>query len=168
VVDNGTGPVVLEEIFNYADHKQEISIYCDNETERLNARDWLLSLRGKYGSFWLPSFNRDLILLQNITTVSTSILVSSIDYNLYYTVKDVAFFMKNGQVFFYRITGGTDLNNGTEQLALEAAAGRNINIADVDRISFMSCVRLDTDSVVIEHIGDNQAFIKAPVTEVPE
>ena len=168
IIDNGTGPVVLEDIFNYADHKQEVSIYCENEAERIGIRNWMMSLRGKYGSFWLPSFNIDMVLVANAVISNTFFVVKSIGYSGYYTIKDIAVFLKNGNVYFYRATGATDLENGTEQINLSTTVGININITDVERISFMECVRLDTDVISIEHIGNEQAFIKAPVIEVPE
>lgn len=166
--DNGSGVVDIDVSSNKLDFHQVLTISTRNRTERWKARQWLHRLRGKQKTFWLVSWNRDLEVVIDFTSTATGLTVKSINYALLYGVKDIMIQFKDGTRVFKRILSGTANPDGTENINFDSPVGVTSTAENVDFISFMSHVRLDTDAVEISHTYDGQTEINIPVVEIPE
>lgn len=166
--DNGQGPIEVEASKNWSTFQQTISFAKKSPEDIWKLRQWLHARRGRQKSFWLPSWNKDLVILDNVAADSTSLVVSAIGYPLYYTTKDIMIVLKNGNRIFARIIAGQDASEGEELLVLSAVIGTAFNASDVNFVSFLSHVRLDTDEVSFTH--DYKGLVKTSinVTETPE
>ena len=58
--------------------------------------------------------------------------------------------------------------DGNETIYLQAAFGVDIPLATIDRISFISHVRLDSDRVELRYREAGAVSVSIPITEVPE
>ena len=166
--DNGSGPVAVEINNNWISSSKTISFDVDTREQRWSARQFLHSLRGRQKTFWLPSGNRDLIPLSDLGSASTSITCLPIGYSLYYAVTDIMILDVDGSRYYNRILSSTTDGSGNEVLALQNAVGADLLVSDIDSISFMSHVRLDSDKVDIRHEYGGRVTFSVPVKETPE
>lgn len=168
VFDNGSGPVDVDVNNNWVRSSKIIAFDTLDRSERWSTRKWLHSLRGRQKSFWLPSWTEDLTPVVDLTTAIPSIVVRYLGYHLFYTVKDVVIMLRNGTYVYARITGGSVNPDGSETLALSAPLPQNIAMADIDRVCFMSHVRLDTDKINLRHSYAGRMSTTISVVETPE
>lgn len=168
VFDNGSGPIVTDPERGYLERTETVTFDPLTRPDVWATRRWLHSRRGKQKSFWLPSWNTDLVLANNVNSADTIISVRPIGYPLYYGVTDIMVQLTSGARIFKRVLNGSDDVSGNEILALETAFGTSITVAEVAFISFIRHVRLDTDSLELSHTYGGHVSISAPVIEVPE
>lgn len=166
--DNGSGPIVVDIKNNWVNSAKAITFDVLTRAERWAARQWIHSRRGRQKGFWLPTWNPDLILLEDVGPMAAALTVRPIGYPLYYGVKDIMVQLKNGTRIFARVLSGAVDPNENEVLALEAAVGTGFTVAEVDFICFMSHVRFNSDRVEIRHDYAGRAVTTIPVVETPE
>ena len=166
--DNGSGPIVVDIKNNWVNSTKAITFDVLTRAERWVARKWIHSRRGRQKGFWLPTWNPDLILLNDVPKSGASLTVRPIGYPLYYGVKDIMVQLKNRSRIFARVLSGAVDPNENEVLALEAAVGTGFTVAEVDFICFMSHVRFNSDRVEIRHDYAGRAVTTIPVVETPE
>lgn len=166
--DNESGPVEVDIQGNWVEHHQVLTISTRSRAERWKARKWLHRLRGKQRPFWIPSWNRDLEVTVDFSSASSGLVVKAIGYPILYGVKDIMIQLKNGTRVFRRVLSGMSNNDGTETLSLDATVGVTATVNDIDMVCFMSHVRLDADSVEINHEYNGQISVSVAVVEIPE
>lgn len=166
--DNGSGPIQIDIASNWVRFMQTISFIKNNKADVWKLRKWIHARRGKQRAFWLPSWNRDLVILQNVASTAISIIVSPIGYPLYYTVKDIMIQLLNGTRIFARVTSGSTYKDGNEALSLSAQIGTAFATTDIDFVCFMSHVRFDTDLVTFNHRDVGQVSTSIALAETPE
>lgn len=167
VIDNTAGTVVVDTKTNYPLHKQKISWHTTDKADLWRVKQWIYSRRGKQKTFWLPSWSRDLEMLEVMAAQSAAFTVKPIGYPLYYGIKDVMLITKAGEVFYRRVLGGSVNDDGNEVLSIDRALGTTVYPADVEIFCFMSLVRFDADRVKISHTQAGNAKISITVVEVP-
>lgn len=168
VFDNGSGPVTIDQERAYPDRTEVLSMDPQNRAEVWRMRKWLHARRGKQRTFWLPGWNRDLVLLENVGSAATSITVRPIGYPLYYGTTDIMVVLNSGTILFNRVLSASTDPSGNEVLAMSGSFGVAFNVADVDLVCFMKHVRLDTDNADINHDYAGRASCSVAVVEVPE
>lgn len=166
--DNGSGPIAVDIKNSWVSSAKAITFDTLTRAQRWAARRWIHSRRGRQKAFWLPSWNPDLILLEDVGPTGAALTVRPIGYPLYYGVKDIVIQLKNGSRVFARVLSGSVDSNGNEVLSLAAQVGTGFTVADVELICFMSHVRLNTDRVEIRHTYAGRATTVVPVMETPE
>lgn len=167
-MDNGSGPVSVDIKTSWVDSAKSITFDLLDRQERWRARRWLHSLRGKQRAFWLPTWNPDLILLEDVGSTGAALTVRPVGYPLYYGVKDIMVQLKNGTQVFSRVLSGATDPNGNEVLALEGPVGVGFLVSEVEFICFLSHVRLNSDRIDIRHDYAGRAVTSIPVMETPE
>lgn len=167
-MDNGSGPISVDIKNSWVDSAKSITFDLLDRQERWRARRWLYSLRGKQRAFWLPAWNRDFILLEDVGPTAAALTVRPVGYPLYYGVKDIMIQLKNGTQVFARVLSGATDPNGNEVLALEGPVGVGLLVSEVEFICFLSHVRLNSDRIDIRHDYAGRAVTSIPVMETPE
>ncbi|ALH23702.1 virion structural protein [Pseudomonas phage PaMx11] len=167
-MDNGSGPISVDIKTSWVDSAKSITFDLLDRQERWRARRWLHSLRGKQRAFWLPTWNRDFILLEDVGPTAAALTVRPVGYPLYYGVKDIMVQLKNGTQVFSRVLSGATDPNGNEVLALEGPVGVGFLASEVEFICFLSHVRLNSDRIDIRHDYAGRAVTSIPVMETPE
>ena len=168
VFDNGSAIVQVDTINNWTRHVQTVSFIKNNRTDIWALRKWLHARKGKQKSFWLPSWNKDITILENVANTAASLTVSPIGYPLYYDVRDIMIQLKNGSRIFTRVTSGATNGDGNEILSLAAQVGTTFTTADVSFVCFMTHVRFDTDEITLTHKDAFTINTSLNVVEVPE
>lgn len=118
-------------------------------------RQFLFARRGKQKAIWIPSFADD---LEVVTTVSaaqinldvracglTSLVAGEVHK------RDLRIQMTDGTVFYRRASAYVEVDATTERLTIDSALGAVYEPGDFALISWMSLMRLDSDSIEITH-----------------
>jgi hypothetical protein len=168
IFDNGSGPIEVEVKNGWSEHIQVLNFDITTRSELWAVRGWLHSRYGKQKRFWLPSWNADLVLVSGVSSTSTTLTCTAIDYALYYDTKDIMIQKMDGTRLYNRVLSATTDSNGDEILLLENQVGEDLQVSDVDFISFMSHARFNTDRVRLQHSYADRVRISIPVVETPE
>lgn len=135
-------------------------------------RKLLHSFAGKRTSFFLPSFRRDLVLIQDIGPSSTTIRISNCSFTQLYKSRrpygDLRIVLTSGTTYVRQITGSA-VDGSDEVLTLASSlSGSSISVASVSRIEFVSMVRIADDKARIVHIRAGTAQIDVNLTTCKE
>lgn len=168
VLDDEIGVRVLDPRRDFPEFRQTLNFDVLTRAELWTLRRWLHSVRGKQKAFFVPSWNQDIAPLADIAPTDVSITARAIDYNLYLDAHDIVVRLLDGTTYLNRTTGAAIDVDGNETIYLAAAFGVDIPLATIDRISFISHVRLDSDRVELRYREAGAVSVSIPITEVPE
>lgn len=168
VFDNGSGPVQVDTQTDWVRNLQTLSFIKQTRQDIWNLRRWIHARRGRQRGFWLPSWNRDLVILEDAGPTASALTVLPIGYPLYYSIKDIMIQLRNGTRLFVRATSGATNPDGNEVLALAAQVGTGFAAADVEFACFMTHCRFDSDRVTFRHGEAGRVTVSIPIAETPE
>jgi hypothetical protein len=124
-------------------------------------RQFLYARKGKARALWVPTYQPDLQLVAAIVSGSSFINVENSGYSLYIAQaenrRDIRIRLKNGTIFYRRITASIELSSSVEQLTLSSAIPSNVAVDDIDLISFMALARMDSDMAELSWWTDTVA-----------
>jgi len=127
-------------------------------------RKFLHRRAGKLRPFWTPTFE------DNMVKVSTGLIISSIDVrspgyaSLVPYRSDIAIQLKNGSWLARGVNGIETLSGGDLRLSLDIPI--NVESDTVDKVSYLTLQRLDTDRVEIHWPGNAVAECSLPILEI--
>lgn len=140
-----------------------------DELDELEA--FLRTLQGSAGSFWLPTWNDDMIVL---SSSSGSMLIEAIDYTVNqfptHALRYIyAVSQTDSTVWAVRsVTNAVDNLDGTESLTGSYnVGGFSTATSAAYRFMFLRFVRLANDEVTIEHLDGEQSLVTLTVLNVP-
>lgn len=168
VFDNGSGPIETDPSSGYIERTETLTFDPITKAETWGVRRWLHSRRGRQKSFWVPSWNRDLVLDEPIGAGSTLLAVRPTGYPMHYGVTNIMILLTDGTMYFRRVLGGVDDASGSEILTLETGLPVAVPKTQVALICFIRHVRLDSDNIEMTHQYGRRVSITVPITEVPE
>ncbi len=163
--DNGFGAVSIETVKNYVDMGRTVSFRETRGRELWERRCWLGGLNGKQKTFWMPTFNHDLI----ITEISdgTAITVETVAPTGYYALKHILIVLSDGNMYPVQISAATVVDPTHDELTFVTPVGVPIDPEDVYFICFLGLSRLDTDEISIRHDQGDSSSMTIPIVEVP-
>lgn len=136
----------------------------------IGSLQWIAQRRGRAVPFWLPPWQREFELAEDVVSGASSILIKSIGYaaNLFPGTgarRHLCFRSPDGTFTFADCGAAVDNLDGTETLTLVDPIG-----ADVPKdtpAGFRRFMRLDSDSISISFEGPEHAEITLPLRELP-
>ena len=165
-VDNGFGPVVVEPIRDVFERSEAITLKAQGPAARSALRRWLVSLRGRQASFWLPTWGHELQLRAPMTSGSTLMRVAPIAPVA--AVVPVASYIGRpimlempGALRFRTITAAVQ-DGSDHRLTISSNLGEAVSLAT--KVHFLTAVRSDADRVEIQH-GAQASEVTLPVVE---
>lgn len=133
--------------------------------QRYRFRAFLYALNGRQKAVWLPTWADDLTITQIVSAGAAAITVANVGYTRFANGrtgrKDIRIELHNGQVFYRRIVGSAELNTEEERLAIDTALGVQIQPSEVAQVSWLALMRLDSDTVSIEHLTDSEGVARS-------
>jgi hypothetical protein len=160
-VDNGFGPVVIEPIRDVFERGEAITLKAHGPAARWAQRRWLVSLRGRQASFWLPTWGRELQLRAAMTSGSVLMRVARIAELESYVGRRIMLEMP-GALRFRSIISAIE-DELDHRLTLSSNLGEPV--PQGTKVHFLTAVRLDADRVEIQH-GAVASEVTLPVVEV--
>lgn len=126
-------------------------------------RQTLYRLKGRQKAVWLPSFNRDIVLADDLTIGEGSVDIQKIGYHILggpIDGRDRVLIRDNtGANRVIKFDGSADVSEDVERLSLDANS--TFNASAGGHGSFLSMVRMDQDVVEITHHTDSEGVSEA-------
>ena len=170
-IDPKVGPIGVVDKGGTALVGQEFPWWLDTHPNVTAFRAFILRRFGQLNPFWIPTWDQDLVLFQDVASADTGIRIKSEFYSRFFfpspARRFIAFIPMDGSGNVYgKITGAIDNGDGTENLTLEAAPGKNFPKSST-MISFLTLARLASDAVSIKWDSSEHAESILELTEVP-
>lgn len=157
-LDNGIAAPVVTDTASMPFFVQLHRWVLHGRAERAAHRSLLYALAGRLKPVWIPTHADDLTLANTVTSLATVMDVNWLGYTRFSGLKpsrrDIRVHMRNGTVYYRRITGTVEISATVERLQIDSAFGATINPADVFRISWLMLMCGESDTVEIQHIND--------------
>jgi hypothetical protein len=166
-VDNGFGPVVVEPLRDVFERGETITLKAQGPAARSALRRWLVSLRGRQASFWLPTWGHELQLRAAMTSGSTLMRVTPIAPVApvaplaSYVGRQIMLEMP-GALRFRTITAA--VQDGSDH-RLTISSNLDEAVPLTTKVHFLTSVRSDADRIEIQH-GAVACEVTLPVVEV--
>jgi hypothetical protein len=151
VSDFRLGAIVVTDESELAIAQPRFVFTCMNREDCDYLREWIYARKGRCRGIWLPTWCDDLKLTNLVATSSLNIDVEACGLVHFAESepgrRDIRVQLKNGNVYYRRVTDPSAPNELTERLVLNAVFPEQFEPEDVERISWMHYVRLDADSI---------------------
>ena len=158
VLDNDISAPYVEDTADLGFTVQAHRWLMEGAEERSQFRGYCYTQSGRQKAVWLPSWMDDLTLAAPFAAGGTSLDVEHVQYGRFAGAKmgrrDLRIELRDGSIWYRRVTGSLELDSETERLGLETFIDQAFDPADVWRISWMALMRLDSDQVEIKHTTD--------------
>lgn len=170
-IDPKVGPIEVIDKSGFALVGQEFPWWLDTHPNVTAFRAFMLRRFGQLNPFWLPTWDQDLVLFQDVLSADSGIRIKSVFYSRFFfptpARRFLAFIPIDGSGNVYRkVTAASDNGDGTENLVLESATGKNFAKGST-MISFLTLARLASDSVSIKWDSSEHAEALLSLQEVP-
>lgn len=170
-IDPKIGPIQVIDKGGTALVGQEFPWWLDTHPNVTTFRAFMLRRFGQLNPFWIPTWDQDLVLFQDVLSTDTGIRIKSEFYTRFFfptpARRFIAFIPIDGSGNVYgKITGSADNGDGTENLTLEAQPGKNFPKVST-MISFLTLARLAEDRISIKWDSSEHAEAILSLREVP-
>lgn len=176
--DTGTGTPEQFDTAKRPFPTQQHHWVLDGYPEHARFYNLLDTLRGRAVPVWVPSWMDDMRLVATVSASATSMQIARCGFTLAGGPRpereDIMIETVDGRRFYRRIKASA-AGPRTEVIQLDNALGVTLAPEDVLRICFISLMRLDHDSIEVNHITDSEGvsevsvtFRAAPNTRVPD
>jgi len=143
-----------------------------NRVDLRALEDFFFDRKGKWGTFWTPSWHGELYQRASLLNTGTTLSIEPVEYATLFLVDTTNVFRLGNYIFLLhqdgtlwtpKVTGvsGTD----PEILQLGEAATKDWNVGEC-MIGFMYCVRFLDDELQLEMQGPNAATVSLAMQEV--
>lgn len=116
-------------------------------------RQWLYARKGRLTAFWVPTWARDFLVVDDIGSSDTTIDVEHSRYadliDQAVNRRDIRIELLDGTVFYRRITNCTEISGSVERLTIDSSLGQAVDNDEIALVSFMHLARLDADAAEI-------------------
>jgi len=135
-------------------------------------RQLLHALKGRLKSFYVPTFNKDLVPVLPLTSAQNTLDVENVGYTLYNRQRQprniIQILFTDGTYLTRTITASAEVDADRETLTLDDVWPSTYAISDVERISYIEEVRFDSDRIrlIHEQSAGAPARVSAPVKTV--
>ena len=161
-LDNGSAAPVVTDTANLAFFINQHSWMLYGRAEQAAARSFFYFMSGRLKSVWIPTHADDLTLVAVVSNTATTMDVAWCGYARFGQVKtgrkDIRIQLRNGTVFYRRITAAAEISADVERLQFDSVLGVQVFPEDVMRISWLMLMRGDSDSIEIQHVTDSDGL----------
>jgi hypothetical protein len=170
-IDPKVGPITVVDKGGSAIVGQEFPWFLNGHSQVTAFRAFVLRRFGQLNSFWIPTWDQDLVLSQDVGASDAGIVISTEFYSRFFfpnpARRFIAFIPMDGTSNVYRkITSSADNGNGTESLVLDTPTGKAFPAATT-MISFLTLARLGSDRTEIEWMNSDLAQANLQLEELP-
>jgi hypothetical protein len=170
-IDPKIGPIEVIDKGGTAIVGQEFPWWIDGHSNITAFRAFILRRFGRLNPFWIPTWDQDLVLFTDVGSGDSGIRIDSEFYSRFFfpnpSRRFIAFIPIDGSGNVYRkITAASDNGDGTENLVLDSATGKNF-AASSTMISFLTLARLGSDLAAIKWDSTEHAESLLSLVEVP-
>jgi hypothetical protein len=135
-------------------------------------RQLLYALRGRYKSFWLPTFAEDIVPRSpGITASGLFISINNVGYTKHIKSNsprnNIRLTLNDGTKITRKVTSSTELSPLVEVLSVSSAWGVTASNDEIVRVEFIEQHRFNSDEILITHrTGTGTASVTVPTRAV--
>lgn len=158
-IDYETGHAWVDDLSGLAAIVKSWHWLFKSRAEIVAFRGWLAARAGRRVPFWSISQAVDMEVIAPIGASDTAITIRNIGYQRFLDGRadrhHLAIRTTSGTLYYRMITGSTEIDAASEDLAIDSALGVLLNPADIESVRFMHLTRLETDAIEIDwhHLG---------------
>lgn len=158
-------PVLTPDV-GYADRRQTLTYNPQSRAERWAVKLWLSYLRGRQKSFWLPSWNQDMVVAATMTAGTVTLVVRPVGLAANYSGGGHLLIQQPDGTQYFRAFSSPVIAGSFEQVTLDSAVATDVTSSTF--VCIIRHVRQDADSVELEHGYAGSSAATVAVTETPE
>lgn len=164
-LDNGMSHPLVMDIGGASVPVQSWRNVMYGREQRYLFRALIYALNGRQKALWVPTWADDLTITQTVSAGAAAITVANVGYTRFASDrtgrKDIRIELHSGQVFYRRIVGSEELSTEEERLAINEPFHLQIQSGEVAQVSWLALMRLDSDTVTIEHVTDSEGVARS-------
>jgi hypothetical protein len=161
---NESGLFQMYQLLDYIQFSATVEFDLNTRSQILKVRDFLCSLSGRSGPFWLPSYFNELVTSVNMQTTAT---VKATLSDTEYVGKFVYVELDSGTIYLREII--TAVVSGDDMvLTFDTALGEVVTPAATKQFCFMVQVRSDTDVFSFTYYPGLSAVTSFSALEIPD
>jgi hypothetical protein len=153
VLDYETGARLVDDLSGLAALLKSWHWTLGSRAEIVALKKWLAAREGRRVPFWSPTQAEDLKIMAPIGSSAVSITVENIGYARYLAGRadrrHIMIETQAGQRFYRAITASSEIDDDTEQIAIDSALGVALQPADIKSVRFLHLTRLESDEIEI-------------------
>jgi hypothetical protein len=172
LLDYGPGAEWLDEQSDMPNPMRPFKWIARSRDEAALMRTFILARKGMAVPFWLPTYQSDLTLSEDLGSGASGAHIVWCGYSNQMYVKGgarryVALLAPGGSLDCYHITGASDPNDGTpEALGISPSASKTYAAAST-MVMFLRLCRLDSDDVDVTWYNPDAAECTLQAREIP-
>jgi hypothetical protein len=156
-LDNDVGLTLRRDVSGLAFPVQSHSWLRLGREEQAKLRALLYDLSGRVTPLWVPTFDDDLLLADDVDAADTTLLIHTAGLDTFGVPfagrEHICIRLRDGTHIFRQITGVAS-SGDTETVTLSAAVGQTFTRREVHSVSFMSLCRQNADEAEFNHVTD--------------
>jgi len=170
VIDNETGVVTQLPVWVAPKRDHQKGFFVQDRARMIEVRRLLTFLDGPRISFWIPTFDEDLLPTQDITSASDKLVIENVGYARFVggqeQRRDIRATFTDGSQIEREIQSAIEIDDDEEELTLDTTWGVNKTVSEISRVEFLENVRFSGDEFRIRHEGIGRAKVFSPVRRV--
>lgn len=168
VLDSSVGLVDVSDITGYAWPTQSHAWRLDGRARRAAHRSLLYWLGGRAQALWLATGTDDLQMVEASGAPGSQLTIAWAGVTRFLGGapgrKHVRIELKDGTVFYRRVSASTEVDAAREHVALDPVLGQALAPEQVRQISWMALSALASDRVEIAHMTDSDGIADVAVS----
>lgn len=163
IVDNEVGVIFQNSDWDFARYSKQYRAIIKGADELHAYRQFLFRRRGKYRSFWLPTYESNM-RCKSIGLVSSVMLIEADQYKQLADNRKHIAIKSNGTWTAHTVTASTLVPDNAVKITILPAL--NKDASSIQRISYLGLHRLDADSVDLNYQGAGIVEVSVPILEI--
>jgi hypothetical protein len=170
VIDNITGLRSQVTAWDHNKRQSKKGWKTNSRQELWELRQLLHFLKGRQVGFYIPTFWKDLTIVQDLAIGTSVMNIEHIGYTVNaqqrWPKQVIRVVFKDGSILYRTIQNSAVLSTTVEQLTVDKAWPATYTPDSIERIEFLERVRLDVDDITIIHYnGLGQSECVVPIKE---
>lgn len=169
-IDNKTGIVNVGSTWDRGKRSHQKGFVLRNRGEILDFRKAMLSIGGRWISFYMPTFNDDLEVKATLGIGSDTMDIENIEYERFVQSREPKITFRitftDDTSLVREVQSVAEVDATTERLTLDTTWPATRTVDEVERVQFYELSRFDADNVVIQYPRIGLATCQMPVLQV--
>lgn len=164
IIDYKTGVVTQFSTWDDTKLDREFLVILEGLEAVWNFREWLHRRAGRQRPFWMPSFERNM-LVTGTGNIGLTIVIREDSNRSQGSARDHIYIrMKDGTEYLRAVLSITDAGGGNNNVGIDSSISENQE--DIDFISYMGLKRLSSDRIQLKWLANHVVECTVPIKEI--
>lgn len=163
MINNEVGVIFQNSDWDFARYSKQYRAVIHSAEDLYAYRQFLFRRKGKYRTFWLPTYEANM-RCKSTGFISSVMLIESDQYKQLGDARKHIAVRSNQTWTAHTITASALVSGSTVQVTISPAL--NKNASSIERISYLGLHRLDADSIDLHYEGAGNVEVTVPILEI--